>query len=482
MDAQLSQLYAESFGHNPVSAEALSGSASDRHYCRITDADGTTVIGVTSSNRAEVRAFCELDESMAAQGIRVPRIIAMADDCYLQQDLGTTSLYDMIARCQKSGVWDEETVAVLHQVMRDLVDIQFSALRGFDISHCCREQKFTSVNVRWDLNYFKYCFLKGTGVEIDELRLQAEFDRLETALLSVPCHGTFLYRDFQSRNVMVSEGKPWYIDFQAGYEGPVYYDVASFLWQARAAYPEDLRQSLLATYLNKLRTRVEVTDSEFANSLRHFVFFRLLQVLGAYGFRGIFERKAAFLSPIAQALASISQLAHPDYPYINALIADVAATPRFRNTDPEGELTVRITSFSFKKGIPDDYSGNGGGFVFDCRAPHNPGRYAEYKRQTGLDQPVIDFLEGRDPDPAHRPIGCELTMPQFLEHVYAVVDPAVETYLTRGFTSLMVSFGCTGGQHRSVYGAQHLAEHLKQLHPGLRIILTHREQNIQQIL
>lgn len=482
MDQQLLSLYLSYFGQKPVSVEPLSGSASDRNYYRIANSDGTTVIGVSSENRLEVRAFCELAESMSAEGIRVPRILTSAPTCYLQTDLGQTSLYNLIEKCHKAGEWAEETVAVLHQVMRDLVQIQFTALKHFDLSHCCREQKFTATNIRWDLNYFKYCFLKGSGVEIDEIALQTEFDALEQQLLSVEsAAGTFLYRDFQSRNVMVCDGQPYYIDFQGGYEGPIYYDVASFLWQARAAYPESLRESLLQTYFEALQQHESIAYETFRQQLNLFVFFRLLQVLGAYGFRGIFERKAAFLSPISQALKSVCELPVEDYPYIRQLLKKVSETPRFAPQNDE-RLTVRITSFSYKKGIPDDFSGNGGGFVFDCRAPHNPGRYKEYKKLTGLDKPVIDFLEGRDQDPAHRPLGCELTMPQFLEHVYGVVDPAVETYLQRGFTSLMVSFGCTGGQHRSVYGAQHLAEHLKQLHPDLHIILTHREQNIRQEL
>lgn len=493
MDQLIASLYTQFFGSAPVSIETIGGSASNRLYLRLYASDGTSVIGVGCPDAREMKAFCELDRSMLEQGLRVPRVLVQEGSCYLQEDLGRESLYDYIQRCQKAGEWDEETVSLLHQVMRDLPSIQFKALKGFDLKDCSREAHFTEMNIRWDLNYFKYCFLKCTGVTIDEIRLQEEFDRLESRLLSARTTGTgissFLYRDFQSRNVMVSAGQPYYIDFQAGHEGPFYYDVASFLWQARAGYPESLRQELLQTYLTALNGYVPVSSAEFHEMLEQYVFFRLLQVLGAYGFRGIFERKAAFLSPIAQALKMIREVGQ-EYTYIHELIAAIDQTPLGRSwssaqTSDHGakpELTVRITSFSYKKGIPEDYSGNGGGFVFDCRAPHNPGRYAEYKRLTGLDQPVIDFLEGRDTNPEHQPIGTELTMPQYLEHVYALVDPAVETYMTRGFTSLMVSFGCTGGQHRSVYGAQHLAEHLKALHPELHIELTHREQGISIIL
>ena len=481
MDHQISVLYNRFFGQNPTSVETIGGSASNRLYQRLYDAEGHSVIGVYCPDTLEMRAFCELDEAMLGEGLRVPRVLIQEGNCYLQVDLGRTSLYDLILQCQKAGKWNDETVALLHQVMKDLPEIQYKALEGFDLSHCCREQHFSATNIRWDLNYFKYCFLKCTGVTIDEIRLQQEFDRLEQSLLSAfedqrGCN-LFLYRDFQSRNVMICDGKPYYIDFQSGYEGPCYYDVASFLWQARAGYPEELRHSLLDTYLKSLRQYVQIEEDTFFEHLERYVFFRLLQVLGAYGFRGIFERKAAFLSPIVQALKMIREVGK-EFVYIQQLIAEADQHLNLQADPTPGRLTVKITSFSFKKGIPDDYTGNGGGFVFDCRAPHNPGRYAEYKRLTGLDQPVIDFLEGRDENPEHRPIGTELTMPQYLDHVYALVDPAVDTYRSRGFTSLMVSFGCTGGQHRSVYGAQHLAEHLHDLYPDIHILLTHREQGI----
>lgn len=486
MRPQIVQLYQHTYGHEPVRVDAINGSAGDRLYLRLYDDAGGTVIGVGCPDAVEQRAFVRLSESMRAQGLRVPRVIVADGPCYLLEDLGSTSLYDMISRCQRQGEWDEATLAVLRQVMRDLPHLQHDALTGFDLSYCCREQRFTEVNVRWDLNYFKYCFLKGTGVIIDEVRLQHEFDALERELLAAGTRSAqgkplFLYRDFQSRNVMVRDGQPWYIDYQAGYEGPLYYDLASFLWQARAGYPDDLRRELLSIYLDELRTLMPVDEDAFRRMLDAFVLFRLLQVLGAYGYRGLFERKAAFLSPISQALALVANVG-TRYEYIHQLLDAIHRTPMGEalaaQAAGEEGLTVRIVSFSFKRGIPEDYTGNGGGFVFDCRAPHNPGRYAEYKRLTGMDREVIDFLEGRDHDPAHRPLGTELTMPQYMEHVYALVDPAVQTYQTRGFTHLMVCFGCTGGQHRSVYGAEHLAAHLKALHPTLRIELTHREQNI----
>lgn len=502
MNKSLIELFERHFGQTPTHIESLGGSASNRLYFRLFYGDGQSVIGVVGENRRENHAFLRLAHTMHRAGIRVPEVWAASDDemCYLQQDLGRDSLYDHIARCQKEGSWDRQTLSLLRQVMLDLPHIQLEGAKGFDFQQeASREKSINLDNVNWDLYYFKYCFLKPSGLVFDENRLEACFAALRTNLLQVPSQGLFLYRDFQSRNVMVKDGKPYYIDFQGGYEGPYYYDVASFLWQARANYPKDLRRELLQTYRRELQSLIPLPD-DFEEQLLQFVLFRLLQVLGAYGFRGLFERKVAFISPIVQALQLLRELLDEhaalksQYAYLYELVMELLSLDRFQPQASKGTLTVHIKSFSFKKGIPDDNSGNGGGFVFDCRAPHNPGRYAEYKKITGLQQPVIDFLENNAPamisylgeeryqQIASEKLGTELTMPQFMEHVYGIVVPAVETYLKRGFTSLCVNFGCTGGQHRSVYGAQHLAEHLKALHPDLRVELIHREQGIRQDL
>lgn len=464
------QLYTKTFGQSPKEVKKLSGAGSNRQYSRITAQDGTTYIGVIGESYKENHAFLALADQMSKKGINVPKVIAVSDDemSYLLEDLGDTSIYDIISKSKAQGdAWNTECVSLLEQIMTDLPTIQFETAKGFDFDNCSREKEFCPMVIRWDLNYFKYCFLKLTGITFDELRLEAEFDELEKNLMlcaEMDKMQSFLYRDFQSRNVMIKDGQPYYIDFQGGYRGPFYYDVASFLWQARAAYPQDLRNHLIDVYLKALQNNYTIEADTFKQNLNHFVFFRLLQVLGAYGFRGLHEHKVMFIEPIQQALKQI--LEFDQYSYIHELLDEVAKLTQFNQASGKGRLTVRITSFSFKKGIPEDYSGNGGGFVFDCRAPHNPGRYDEYKKQTGLDQPVIDFLETNS------------TMPAFMENVYGLVDPAVETYIRREFTSLMVNFGCTGGQHRSVYGAQHLAEHLANKYPEARIILTHREQGI----
>ena len=464
------QLYRNTFIKSPASITKLSGTGSNRIYYRYADESGKTVIAVKGESQRENKAFLALASQMREKDIPVPQILAVSDDgmSSLQEDLGSVSLFDLIDSAKRNGTpWNENVVAVLKQVMSDLPKIQFETARGFDFNLCVREKRFDATSIRWDLNYFKYCFLKLTRIHFDEIELENEFVMIEKSLLDIyekDHQTTFLYRDFQSRNVMVKDAKPYYIDFQGGFEGPIYYDLASFLWQARAAYPSDLREELLLHYHAALKPYYDIDFNSFNDHLQEFVFFRLLQVLGAYGYRGLFEHKVAFITPIPQALLQL--LDFRKYPYIHSLITQISQLPQFSKPSSDGKLIVRVTSFSYKKGIPEDFSGNGGGFVFDCRAPHNPGRYEEYKKLTGLDRKVIDFLESNS------------EMPNFIRNVYSLVDPAVETYLNRGFTSLMVNFGCTGGQHRSVYGAQHLAEHLAHKFPNVKVILTHRELGI----
>ena len=406
------------------------------------------------------------------KGLPVPQVFIQSDDCrfYLQEDLGDTLLFDAIEKGRKSCVFDEEEKRLLHKTIRLLPTIQFVGADGFDFSQCYPQAEFNQRSILWDLNYFKYCFLKATGMEFQEDRLEDDFQKMADVLLR-NSSATFMYRDFQSRNVMIKNGEPWLIDFQGGRKGPVYYDVASFLWQAKAKYPEELRQELLHEYMDALRQYIPVDERYFMSQLRHFVLFRTLQVLGAYGFRGYFEKKPHFIQSVPFAIENLRQLLkedYPEYPYLSHVLRKLTELKQFSDDLKKRTLEVRIVSFAYKKGIPNDPTGNGGGFVFDCRAINNPGKYERYNHFTGLDEPVIRFLE-EDGEITH-----------FLEHVFTIVDASVKRYMDRGFTNLMICFGCTGGQHRSVYSAQHLAEHLNQKF-GVKIHLTHREQNIEQI-
>jgi aminoglycoside/choline kinase family phosphotransferase len=452
----------------PDTVTPLAGAGSNRQYYRLTGADGTTLVGVVGTSAEENAAFRAIAARMHGQGLHVPEVVAATTDGmrYLQTDLGDTSLYSRIEACRTADRWDDETVGLLRRTMSDLADLQQLGARGFDFSVCYPSAAFDRRSVLWDLNHFKYYFLKPSKVDFQEALLEDDFERLADALLQPGPEG-FLYRDFQSRNVMIYEGAPYYIDFQGGRRGPVFYDVASFLWQARAGYPETLREELIEVYLQSLRKYVEISTEEFRRRLSLFVLFRLMQVLGTYGLRGYVERKALFIVAIPQAVALLRDLlaAAPvaECPHLMEVLGRLTALPEYAVRAKAEGLTVRVVSFSYRKGVPDDPTGNGGGFVFDCRALHNPGRYAPYKQLTGEDAPVIEFLQK------------ESQIDAYLEHVYALVDQAVERYIHRGFDSLMVCFGCTGGQHRSVYAARHTAEHVaERFHVHVR--LEHREQ------
>ena len=467
---QIKRLYQIYTGSATKEITELPSSGSNRRYFRLKGAQ--TLIAVSGTSQEENRAFIYMAEHFRRKGLPVPEVYAQTDDLsiYLQEDLGDTLLFNAIEKGRKSSVFDETEKALLRQTITQLPDIQFRGSDGFDFSYCYPQEEFNQRSILWDLNYFKYCFLKATGLEFQENRLEDDFLKMADVLLRNQS-ATFMYRDFQSRNVMIRDGKPWFIDFQGGRKGPVYYDVASFLWQAKAKYPEDLRQELLHDYIEALRKYMPVDEGYFLSQLRHFVLFRTLQVLGAYGFRGYFEKKPHFIQSVPFAIENLRQLLkqdYPEYPYLCELLRALTGLKQFSDDLQKRTLEVKIVSFAYKKGIPNDPTGNGGGFVFDCRAINNPGKYERYNHFTGLDEPVIRFLEDDG----------EITV--FLEHVYQLVDASVKRYLDRGFTNLMVCFGCTGGQHRSVYSAQHLAEHLHQKF-GVKVSLTHREQNIEQL-
>ena len=469
MDEALRQLYKSYAGHEPEDVEALAGAGSNRRYFRLKG--DPTLIGVKGENADENRAFLYLAAHFREKGLPVPRVCARSQDemHYLQEDLGDTLLFDAIGKGRSSGTFDEEEKRLLRQTIRLLPALQVKGAEDLDFGRCYPQAEFNRRSVLWDLNYFKYCFLKATGIDFQEDRLEDDFQAMADVLLRADA-STFMYRDFQSRNVMVRDGRPWFIDFQGGRRGPVHYDVASFLWQAKANYPDTLREELLGEYLDALRAYRPVDEAEFRALLRHFILFRTLQVLGAYGFRGYFEKKPHFLQSIPYAIANLRKLLRegfPEYPHLCHVLSQLTTLKPSVDEPQKPGLVVRVISFSYKKGIPEDTSGNGGGFVFDCRAVHNPGKYECYKSLTGLDEPVIRFLEE------------DGEIIPFLEHACALVDASVRRYLERGFTSLTVCFGCTGGQHRSVYSAQHLAEHLHRKF-GVEVELTHRELNITQ--
>ena len=497
---QLIELYRQWSGEEPASVEKLPVGGSNREYYRFYPSPSaqhpSPVIGVVGTSRDENHAFIYLCRHFTKRQLPVPKLLAASNDelRYLQTDLGPVSLFDAIRGGREAGGrYTLKEQELLKRTIRQLPNIQMRGFRELDFSQCYPQAEFDTNSVLFDLNYFKYCFLKATELDFHELKLEADFHLLAKDLTEAGDEQCFLYRDFQARNVMLVDGQPYFIDFQGGRKGPYYYDLASFLWQASARYPYKVRRELVYEYYNEL-----------VNRLSLFVLFRTLQVLGAYGFRGYFERKRHFIDSIPPAMQNLRELlgaSNFPYPYLVTLLTQLTELPRFRQLDvtasradgfkttaknpykphpqdgpatfskydAQGPLVVKVFSFSYRKGIPEDESGNGGGYVFDCRSTHNPGRYEPYKQLTGLDEPVIRFLEDD---------GEILT---FLDSVYKLADAHVRRYIQRGFTSLMFSFGCTGGQHRSVYSAQHLAEHLHAKF-GIEVRICHREQHINQVL
>lgn len=468
----MKRLYEAHFGAAPETICSLKPFASNRAYWRISSPKGTCV-GVEGNDLKENEAFIAIAQHFMGKGIPVPELLAVGEDrmTYIQEDLGDDILFDMYKRARRRGEGMEEVEALLCRTMSMLPKMQFEGADGFDFSVCYPQPQFDSRMVLFDLNYFKYCFLKPSGLGFNEMLLQDEFERFADWLTGEECE-TFMHRDFNARNVMIRDSQPYFIDFQGGRKGPIYYDVASFVYHARAEYPAELQEKMLECYLSELQKYMSVDRVTFMERLRWFRLFRMFQILGAYGFRGLVEQKADFVATIPPTLEQLKELVgdvHERFPYMAQVLGQLVALPRFAKRNDDGVLELTVTSFSYRKGMPHDPSGNGGGYVFDCRALNNPGRHIQYKNQTGRDEPVIRFLEE------------DGGVFGFLDHVYGVLDPHIEAFMSRGFTSLMLSFGCTGGQHRSVYCAEQAARHIVAKYPQVRVRLIHREQNITEL-
>lgn len=477
------ELYEKTTGKKPVTCTKIAGSGSNRQYFRLKDELGSSMIGVAGTSSEENASFLYLSKHFQAKNLNVPEILSVSNDTltYLQTDLGNTTLYDALKTGRENPLgYSSEDIKLLEQAISILPKIQVHGAEGIDFKRCYPQESMDRQNVMFDLNYFKYYFLKTTKIEFNEAKLEECFMQIAHDFGSVDTN-FFMYRDFQSRNLMLSnDGKLYFIDYQGGRRGSLQYDLVSFLWQASSHFNHEIKQHLINIYIESLKQYMPLNEEEFKESIPRWVLFRTLQVLGAYGYRGKFEGKKYFLDSIPAAITNLREILEiPNscpYPYLLNILKEMVNLPEFAsslisNTSAiscncaKKQLRVRVFSFSYKKGIPQDDTGNGGGYVFDCRSIHNPGRFEQYKKQTGLDKPVIDFLE-KD---------AEITI--FLDNIYKLADAHVERYIQRGFTSLMFSFGCTGGQHRSVYSAQHLAEHLSEKY-GIEVSLQHLEQGI----
>lgn len=446
----------------------LKGGGSTRKYFRL-KCDDISAVGVFSENTLENKAFIRLAECFRQYDIKVPYIIKVSEDkkFYLIEDLGDHLLLEYLVGDQR--------IQLARRALEDLITIQIIPEEKWEklVIH----NPFSYRLVSWDLNYFKYCFLKIIGLNFNEETLQNDFDKITTEITKCGNLTGFMYRDFQSRNIMMKDGDLWFIDFQGGRKGPVIYDMVSFLWQAKAPFTSEERMNLAQYYMEKISAKTGYPLNQLQKELNSMVIFRTLQVLGAYGLRGLIEKKPHFIESIPLAIKNLWDLRQNgilrNFPEIETIAdklqeSDLTKCSKalyYSNKENEG-LTVSVYSFSYKKGYPQDPSGNGGGFIFDCRGIHNPGRYEQFKSLTGLDKPVCDFLIQ------------DKEAPRFIEGALNLVRGAVQTYLRRGFTSLQVGFGCTGGQHRSVFCAEEFAKILKKQFPEINLVINHRERGI----
>ncbi len=466
----LQKLFEQCF-HTPAARiQALQGElgGSGRKIIRLAN-DRVSAIGILYSVREENVAFLEFSKHFRRHGLPVPEIYAEDLDAgaYLEEDFGDTSLFEFLSNNRTGENIAPAAVEAYRKVVAVLPRFQIEAGRDLDYSVCYPRRSFDRQSIAWDLNYFKYYFLRLAGIPFNEQALEDDFDALTNFLLSAD-HDYFLYRDFQSRNVMLREGQPFFLDYQGGRKGALQYDVASLLYDAKADLPPELRQQLLDLYIERLGDFIAIEREDFQRYFYAYVYVRILQALGAYGFRGFYERKAHFLQSVPYALKNLRWLLHNvklpiALPTLMEAFNSMLASEKLQGLASEADnLTVRILSFSFHRGMPKDESGHGGGFVFDGRSLPNPGREERFKALTGKDAPVIEYLNQQE------------SVHQFLASVMSLVDASVNEYQRRGFKSLMVSFGCTGGQHRSVYLAEQLAKRLRGRN-GVDVVLRHRE-------
>jgi len=467
----LADLFEKWAGESAYLVLPLAPSGSQRVYYRL-QGPTKTAIGAYNPNRKENQAFISFSRHFKARQLPVPEIYAedLDQDVYLQEDLGSTTLYSYLL--QKGEYFPDYLVQIYRKAVEQLARLQIEGGKDLDYSVCSPRDAFDRQSMVWDFNTFKYYFLRLAYVPFDEQALEADFQRLADFLLQADCNH-FMFRDFQTRNIMIKSGEPYFIDYQGGRRGALQYDLASLLYQAKAGMPEDIRQELLEHYIKTAGQFIHIDREQFIQYYHGYVLIRSIQTFGTYGFRGLFERKEYFLESIPFALRNVRWIlenAHlpVEMPELTRAMYHLIESKRFEPFDKikgaSSLLTVTINSFSYKSGgIPEDPHGNGGGFVFDCRCINNPGRYEPYKKLTGRDEPVINFLKH------HSHMG------DYLNSVFHLVNDAVEDYIERSFTHLSVNFGCTGGQHRSVYAADALARHLKDKY-GVRVELRHIEQ------
>ena len=416
----LKKLFEQHFG-SP--AETLSPigdklGASGRRIIRLRN-EQHNAIGILYGVREENAAFLEFSKHFRRHGLPVPEIYAedLNEGAYLEEDLGDTTLFEFLTKNRSGEQIAPNVIDAYRRAVTALPRFQVEAGRDLNYSVCYPRASFDQQSIAWDLNYFKYHFLKLAGIGFNEQELEEDFRRLTVFLLSAD-RDYFLYRDFQSRNIMLRDGEPYFVDYQGGRKGALQYDIASLLFDAKADLPPALRQELLDHYLDQLAGHITLDRDLFLRHYYAYVFIRIMQALGAYGFRGLYEGRPVFVQSIPYALKNIRWLlSHIELPIalpaLMKVFSEMANWERLQGVAAEpAKLTVRIMSFSFHCGLPRDESGHGGGFVFDARSLPNPGREERFKAATGKDAPVIEYLEKQE------------AVRQFLANAIALVDGA----------------------------------------------------------
>jgi aminoglycoside/choline kinase family phosphotransferase len=463
----LKSLFKKYTGEDAVSVKLLPLSGSNRKYYRL-KSDNNSIIGVFNNEVRENNAFLYLSQHFKKYNLPIPTVFDKDESgkYYIQEDLGDTTLFALIENQNNENRFNSDIIDLYKNVLKHLISFQTKSAIDLDFANCYPRQAFDKQSLLWDLNYFKYYFLKLSDIDFDEQLLEDDFQNFAYFLLQAENH-FFMYRDFQSRNIMLVDNNPYFIDYQGGRKGALQYDVASLLYDAKADIPQQIRVELLNFYLDELEKTTANKRTDFLKYYNFFVAIRIMQALGTYGYRGLFQKKQHFIKSIPYAINNLKYLLNKNdwnkFPYLNQILiklCDKWNSQSYKFNSQNNKLKISIHSFSFKQGIPEDYSGNGGGFVFDCRALPNPGRYNEYKEYTGLDDIIKEYLEKQP------------KVLDFIEKTNQIVMMSVENYLERGFNNLQVNFGCTGGRHRSVYMASQLAEYLKNI-SGVEVEISH---------
>ncbi len=456
--------------------QKLPQTASYREYYRISYKNNT-YIGVFNEDFKENEAFISFSKIFKELQLNTPTIlhVDIANNVYLLNDLGDTTLYSLIHANKHDYASSPLLINIYKKALEELLKFQIVANKKIDYNFCYPRALFDRQSILWDLNYFKYDFLKLGRIGFDEQLLENDFQKFSSFVASVNTD-YFIYRDFQSRNIMIKDNEIYFIDYQGGRKGALQYDVASLLFDAKAEIPNQLREELLNHYLTLLESKYNLSRDEFMKSYYAFVLIRIMQAMGAYGFRGLFEKKVHLIKSIIPATKNLKYLLQSgkldfDIPHLHHVFENLINSEEFKIYEDKvilnNKLSVTISSFSYKREIPIDLADNGGGYVFDCRGLNNPGRHLEFKHLTGRDEEVKIFLEKNS------------DVKEFMNHIYPIVDSTIEAYLERGFKDLMINFGCTGGQHRSVYCADKMFEHLKSKY-DINIFLSHIEQGIKE--